>query len=465
MIKWESATSDVMKECKFSGFYNSGKVRGRGVWFEGENIIVNTGKTVFENGKKRTSKSDYIYTKGFELDLKYDGECATWFEAKKLCDIFELLPIASNLEKAVFGGWCFSAIVAGGLEWRPHVWLNAPSGSGKSWIFNKIISPFFGNTAVKVTGEETTEAGIRQEVKFDSTAVIHDEAEGKSEAGKRNLQKKLMLARMSSTESTAKILKGTVGGKSNSFLCRSQFLFISTTMPEIDRADVSRISVIGLVSSKKRVDPTGQFNKLKSLVAETMSEQYASSMRTRAIKMLPVIKETARILNDVINETVKSQRNADQYAPLLAGWWCMQNDNIPTDVEAQMFVMDMDIPVYDHEDTEEQKCLDVILSLIPKEWDVKSTIGQALQKLSDFTSVGSCEKKELEMIGIGFSKKRNAGNPVILSRDLSRTLLVSQMFGISILAGEQGLIPYCLSVRLNGLYRKNIQFYSTGSGW
>lgn len=407
-INWDRAASDIMERCDKAGFFDSSKIRGRGVWSDCDSVVINTGDTLIVDGKNinhHLYKSKYLYRRMYPIDIQISSSPLTAPESSKLIEIFRYLPVNSNFNRDALLGWIFISVVGGCLKWRPHIWINAASGSGKSWILENIINKLIGNIAVLATGEETTEAGLRQSVGGDSLTVIHDEAEGKSEKGKRNLQAKLMLARQSSSETNATVLKGTVGGKASKFVMRSMFMFISTTMPEIDKADRARILQIGLIPSKLRKNSNESFGRLKDLLFSTINDDFCSRFRARAVSMIPVIRETVNILSSHIAVTVGDQRTADQYASLLAGFWCIYNDVPPTDVECEILISNYDIVSIDTLDNEEDKCLDTIMSMIPKEWNVKETIGERVQRVivnnCDFTEV-----QELNRYGISLSRDR-----------------------------------------------------------
>ena len=45
-----------------------------------------------------------------------------------------------------------------GLDWRPHAWLNAASGSGKSWLIERVSKPLLGPWATALTAHVTPAA-------------------------------------------------------------------------------------------------------------------------------------------------------------------------------------------------------------------------------------------------------------------------------------------------------------------
>ena len=61
------------------------------------------------------------------------------------------------------------------MQWRPHVWLTASAGSGKSAILDRFIGILLESMALFPEGN-TTEAFIRQQLRADAIPVIFDEA-------------------------------------------------------------------------------------------------------------------------------------------------------------------------------------------------------------------------------------------------------------------------------------------------
>jgi putative DNA primase/helicase len=94
----------------------------------------------------------------------------------------EIIDIASRFHWEVpasgllLAGWIALAPICGALQWRPHVWLTASAGSGKSAILDRFIGILLESMALFPEGN-TTEAFIRQHLRADAIPVIFDEAE------------------------------------------------------------------------------------------------------------------------------------------------------------------------------------------------------------------------------------------------------------------------------------------------
>jgi hypothetical protein len=425
-VSWDNAISDITHSCTDAGYYNAESVRGRGVWIDNGRTVINTGKSIICNGVEHKyqqfSDTEYIYTEGYPLKINV-SKVATKEQAQKLLQIANLLPFKKDSHKHLFIGHIISSIVCGGLAWRSHLYLTAPAGSGKSWIMENIIRRILGNFAIYPQGEESTEAGIRQNLKADAVAVVHDEAEGETESGKRNVQKKLVLARQSSSESIAKIMKGTVDGVASMYTIRSSFMFISTALPKMRRADESRWTIVEL----KRKDPLKAmeeqriFKALEALVREVITEEFCESIRARSIALVDVIRENASVFASVLPQYLSSQRSADQISTMLAGAYSLESDTPITAEKAELLCsgMDFEDEITLDEQSEELTCLHTIMSCVPH--GLESSIGDMIVgALGD----DNYSDKELRKYGIAVFDRK-----VFFSTSKSNTMMTRLLDG------------------------------------
>ena len=89
------------------------------------------------NGQQRRIneyESKYIYTKQATLENAFDAVPATSEQAVKLAAIFKQVNWAKPEHGMLALGWSILAPVCGAMNWRPHIWLTAQRGAGKSWF-------------------------------------------------------------------------------------------------------------------------------------------------------------------------------------------------------------------------------------------------------------------------------------------------------------------------------------------
>ncbi len=359
-VAWDLAISDCNDESSKKTFDYS-LVRGRGVWLDGENSVVNLGGEIESEGDPKKSK--WVYTKGLPIGGISDTPLSTG-ESKKLLDIIEYTPISSSLEKMYLSGAIVQAIICGGLDWRSHTWLTGQAGTGKTWISDKIITPLIGDFALYAKGDATTEAGIRQKLGGDSLAIVHDEAESDSDIGARNMANKLLFSRACSADDRAAVLKGTASGQAMIFSVRSSFIFLSIGVPRLQRADESRISVINLDKSKTAKDQR-RF-KILQQKQRVLTTEFCDQFRRRAINLLPVIRKNTKTFFDVLTEVLKDSRASEQLASLIACSYSLQSEAVICTDDATLLVCSLDLSEAqassEKEESDHYSCLEDILS-------------------------------------------------------------------------------------------------------
>lgn len=134
-------------------------------------------------------------------------------------------------------GMTAQMFVPGVLDWRAHMWLSAPTSSGKTTLQN-IIREMLG--AWCVFTEDSSEAAIRQALDQDTLAVLIDEAEGHDNP--ERMQRLLNLIKKASAG--AKILRGTAEHKVQEFIARSCFLLSSVLHAPLRGEDRNRIVIL-----------------------------------------------------------------------------------------------------------------------------------------------------------------------------------------------------------------------------
>jgi putative DNA primase/helicase len=306
---------------------------------------------------KYNSSRRAIYHGALRIDTETE-EIASNAESAKLIDLCEMLSWERPLYGKLLAGWLALAPIGGALRWRPHLWVTGPSGSGKSWIVSNIIQALVGDAALHVQGA-TSEAGIRGMLGSDSLPVVFDEAESEDKSSQARFESILTLARQSSTETGAGIVKGTAQGGSVTYLIRSAFLFASIGVAAVKKSDVSRISILQLRKNLGR-NAADHFDKVVALWKSTVSnDRYCSKFRARCIKNAKIIRENCEIFARVAVDFTGDKRSADQIGALLAGAYSLTTSKIVSDKIALEFMQRQDWAGFKSEDVDndENQCL------------------------------------------------------------------------------------------------------------
>ena len=369
-VKWIKAASDLFEFAEDAGQYNPERVRGRGAWWDGDRAVLHLGDRILADGKQHKLaesifESKYIYERLGELkaygnEKPLDDESALW--------VFQIASqfLWENPTSALLlAGWVTLAPICGALRWRPHIWLTAAAGSGKSAILDRYIAPLLGDVQLAVVNN-TTEAGIRQALRSDALPVVFDEAESNEKSDQLRIQNILALARVASSESHAKTIKGSSTGEANRFHVRSMFMMssISTNLKQgADRSRFAQLSLKNPGTIANAQDRADHWKQLDQDLNKHITSKTGRGLIHRTINLIPAIRESARIFAEVFAEEHGSQRQGDQYGTLLAGYWSLLSKSAVTKKQALEIICANDFDSYAEqtEVSDEQKCLEHIL--------------------------------------------------------------------------------------------------------
>jgi hypothetical protein len=90
---------------------------------------------------------------------------------------------------------------------------------------------------------------------------------------------------------------------------------------------------------------------------------------------------------------------------MIAGSWCLQNDFVPTDVDAEIFLSVFAFKKEDHSNKEHRKCVDTILQVVPKELNGVSISEKIIECI--VTTDNNASKNVLARYGIGISRDKD----------------------------------------------------------
>ncbi|MCB5201689.1 toprim domain-containing protein [Neorhizobium sp. T786] len=337
-VNWNAAINACMQACmKRRKFIPHNAVRGRGAWFEGRTAVFHSGDSLIVDGEPvaiHDHTSRFVYDEGDFIPVSV-GDPATTEESRRFLTLCKSLRWQSALSGYLLAGWCVVAPVCGFLNWRPHIWVNGPAGSGKSTVMDKIVKAALGSTAHSVVGN-TTEAGIRGALGMDALPIIFDESEPKDMLSQARIRSILDLARVAASESDGLILKGTSNQKTKGYRARSMFVFASINTQVEGYADETRFTQLTLSGPpddpKEKAAGKAHYEKLVSDMVGLMTPEFSKRLLARTILNLPVLREYVRVFTAAATVHLGAQRLGDQLGPMLAGAYLL-NSAKPVTVE------------------------------------------------------------------------------------------------------------------------------------
>lgn len=330
-----AVANEIMRACYKRGVFQPEVLRGRGVWLDDGRRVVHLGDRLLVDGivtRLENHQSAWIYEQAAPLAVTLgvplaDAE-ARAILAAACCVSWE----NPDRDGRLFIGWVVSAMIGGALAWRPHAWMLAEAGSGKTWVMDNLVRPLLGPLPVILQGK-TTEAGVRGKLGYDARPVLFDEAETQSDLDRARMQQNIDLARQASSDDSGAIVKGTKDGGSRSYTMRASFLFNSINAGLTQAADESRFAVLTLADGSP-----DQFQALKTAHREAMVENVSGRLLARILAMVPTIRANADLLADAIARTGAGRRVGDTIGTLIACQMAMVDATQLTPDTAAAFV-------------------------------------------------------------------------------------------------------------------------------
>ena len=340
------AVNWIMRHAYRKGVFNTDRLRGRGCWKDGNDVIIHLGDRLHINGEYKALsdyEGRYIYQSERPFPRFDEVDALTVAEGAKLLELATMFRWTVPASALLLTGWCFLAPICGALKWRPHIWLTGGAGSGKSTIINEFVHPLMSGMSIFAQGN-STEAGLRQNIKGDAIPVLFEEAEQNTEKERIAMQSVLALIRQSSSESGAKTLKGTAGGTGLTYHIRSMFCLASIQVGIQQQADKERLTVLQLrEKDDMKQDEVNRWDDIKDGLYEISRDNHISKkLMKRLVGMTDVIYKSIAIFIDVAAQYFGNQRTGDQYGTLLAGTWCLVNDAPPTVDQAKALINSTD---------------------------------------------------------------------------------------------------------------------------
>lgn len=392
-VDWTKAAATLFAICHDLNIYNPDVIRGRGAWWDNSRPVLHLGDRIIADNKSHPARkpfdSRYLYQRMSPLNGPGNAKPLSDTEALVICELAERFHWEVPASGLLLAGWVTLAPICGALQWRPHAWLTAAAGSGKSAILDRYVAPLLADMGLIVAGA-TTEAALRQTLRSDALPVVFDEAESNEKSDQVRMQNILSLARVASSESHATLLKGSPAGDVTRFNIRSMFLMSSIATALKQGADRSRFAQLTLRSPTElpKEQRLAHWEALDRDLDRYITPQVALRLIARTISLIPVIRQSVRVFSRAAAERFDSQRLGDQYGTLLAGAWSLMSSEVPTTEQARQLIDQNDWEPYSQstEVPDERRCIQRILQhQVRVETDQKTctrTLGELVEIVS-----------------------------------------------------------------------------------
>ena len=374
-IDWDAAACELMARADAAGAWTPARERGRGAH---PGIVLHLGDRVHPLGRPGVY-GEHVYASAPALPNPLDVEPMGDDEAENILSLLSSLSWASPAAAQLLAGWIALAPLCGALPWRPHLWLTARKGAGKSVTLDQFVRPLTAGYAVTITGE-TTEAGIRQTLRADALPVVYDEAEGDDPAGQMRIRRLIDFIRQSSSGGIVRKGTGTQSG-AIAYLCRSAFCLASIAAPNLKAADESRITHLALGNPL----PAAQWRPLAARIRAAVTPQAGLRLLARVLHAWPAVEANMATLRAVAGDALGSQRLGDQYGTLGAGYAAWLSTSTLTDRQASALLTSLNLPTTaDAGDDDDVVCLQALMqSRVRDGHNQERAIGELVEDARD----------------------------------------------------------------------------------
>ena len=429
---WTSAASSLFELQAQIGIYDPHRIRGRGAWRDQGQSVLHLGDRLIIDDRAVPSSdgiegSRYIYQRLARLTGPGTAKPLSRDDAYILCGIAERFRWEVDVSGLLLAGWVVLAPICGALDWRPHIWITAGAGSGKSAILERFIAPLLGDLSLHVSGN-TSEAGLRQTLRADALPVVFDEAESNEKTDQQRMQNVLSLARVASSESRAQTIKGSADGDAQRYAIRSMFCMSSIATALKQGADKSRFAQLTLrnPSDTPKAERIAHWEQLDRDLDRYVTDRVGQRLQARTVAMIPIIRESIKVFTRAAAEVFDSQRLGDQYGALLGGAWSLMSDDIATRDEAYKLIEQNSWESYSQstELPDEKRCIQMILQ---HQVRVESDDRVCTRALGELVEIAASRRADREVTA---TQSQEAMSRVGLKVDNQRqALLVSNTAG------------------------------------
>jgi putative DNA primase/helicase len=365
---WTAAAASLFAEQARVGIYDRFRIRGRGAWWDDGRSVLHLGDRLVVDGNihpvASPPPSRFNYQRLASIDLPTDLPPLTDQEGAEILDIASRFLWEVPASGLLIAGWTALAPICGSLSWRPHIWLTASAGSGKSALLDRFLGTLLQEIALWPEGS-TTEPSIRQELRADAKPVIMDEAESNEQADRKRIQDILALARVASSSGRGFVGRGGADGTAERFVARAMFLLCSINTAIKQGADASRFAALTLrnPSFLPKEERVAHWRALDRDLTRVITPELGHRMILRSVELIPVIRDSVAAFRRAAADRFDSQRQGDQYGTLLAGAWSLMNTTVATEADAYALIDGNDWAAYREaaEQPDEERCLQHIL--------------------------------------------------------------------------------------------------------
>lgn len=334
-IDLQKLSGTISEACTKRGKYDPTKTRGAGVWYDvgTDDVIVNSQKCFNPaTGHTVSRLTEYAYLETKDFGITPDTIPATAREARKAFDMLKSFNFEKKTDALKIFGWLMASYLAASLKERPHVFVQADAGAGKSY-FMLALECLLGDACIRGSGG--TAAGLSQKMQKTSCTYLGDESGVDSE----HVGKKLMVLRQGFDGVTE--TKGSANHQAIDFDLRMMGILVGVRAPAMDPQDLSRFLLphLNKIADGTPLHPLLPIKNTANLETKAMGQK----LFARALITQPRFVKADAIVREAMGTGAEGRAN-DTLAPVIAAAFVALHDHDFSGIEeAKAWVHSFDI--------------------------------------------------------------------------------------------------------------------------
>jgi len=327
----------ISSRCDAMGPFDLARVRGSGLYREGDDLVINFGEEVASVDGRGIStvpvRQGVAYQCGPSLGFSLDTPCASNEEIQRVVEAVGSFGLRRAGDAVLLLGWLAMAFFGQVLTHRPILAITAERGSGKTTLI-EFLSQLLGPQAMRRDGVPT-EAQVIYELEKKSAALFVDELEARR--SKLNaVESFLETIRIGFTNSSENRISRVLGGKQRYFAPPAGVLVAGIGLPAFNPATESRTVRVCLDAlspeSQERYQPF--FDPTKQCETVAVGARLRRLLTTR----WSVMRETMEAVRPMLIGLGHEARTADKYAPLISGYVALMHSSVPSAEELRQLI-------------------------------------------------------------------------------------------------------------------------------
>lgn len=352
----------IQESCDAMGLFDSTRVRGPGLYREGEELVVNFGEHVATSDgqphQTTPQRKGAAYQSGPDLGFSMQTPIASDEDIKSLSQAMHSFGLRQPGDAKLLMGWLAMAFYGPVLAHRPIVAITAERGAGKTTML-EFFAQLLGSQAMRRDGVPTT-AQVIYELEKRPAALLVDELEARRSKVVA-VENFLETLRIGFSNASGHRLSRVIGGKQRYFNAPAGVLVAGIGLPAFNPATESRTVRICLNALDK--DSQASYQPLFDSAREQETTALGSRVRRMLLTRWPVMRDAMNVIRPMLITLGHESRSADKYSPLIAGYLALTCDAVPSVEQIRELLTELEL-LKPHEQVVERDadvCLRVLL--------------------------------------------------------------------------------------------------------